>query len=82
MTKDEIVIQLKSEYPTLRRGSEEDGYVEFTDAEYEATISQWADAQLDKLAKEQAEMEAKAKREALLEKLGISEEEAKLLLKK
>ena len=80
ITKEEMIVELKSEYPILRTGDDENGYVQLSAEEYESTISQWADAQLDKLAKEQAELEAVAKRQALLERLGITEEEARLLL--
>ena len=80
MTKKELIEQYKLENPTLRRGSEEDGYEEITGAEYDAIIESWADAQITKDAKI-AEAEAKAEsRAALLDKLGITEDEAKLLL--
>lgn len=80
MTKQELIEQYKSENPTLRRGSQETGYEEITGAEYDAIIESWADAQLAKNAQE-AEAEAKAtQKAALLERLGITEEEAKLLL--
>lgn len=48
--------------------------------EYEATIAQWEANEIERLAK-QAEAEAKATaRQALLDKLGITADEAKLLL--
>ena len=47
-------------------------------------LAQWeidqANAKAEAAAKAQAKAEAQAKRQALLDKLGISEEEAKLLL--
>jgi|LakMenEpi03Aug12_release.lakeMendotaPanAssembly.Ray.scaffolds.fasta_scaffold685060_2 hypothetical protein len=79
-TKQEIIEILKEEYPSLRVGSDNDGYVELSADEYEATIDDWADKRLAKLSKA-AEAEAKAtQKAALLERLGISEDEAKLLL--
>jgi hypothetical protein len=79
-TKQEIIEILKEEYPSLRVGSDNDGYVELSADEYEATIDDWADKTLAKLSKA-AEAEAKAtQKAALLERLGISEDEARLLL--
>jgi hypothetical protein len=84
MTKEQLIAQYKLENPTLQRGSDETGYEEITGAEYDATIESWADAYLEKLAKKEAEELAKAeaatKRQALLDKLGITEDEARLLL--
>jgi hypothetical protein len=80
ITKQEMINQLKLEFPTLRVGNDDDGYVNLNVEEYEATIAQWADAKLERLAREaeaQARAEAKA---ALLIQLGITEEQAKLLL--
>jgi hypothetical protein len=82
MTKEEMIIQLKSEYPTLRTGDDENGYVELSAEEYEITMSDWADAELKKLENEQAEIEATAKRqaaEAKLAALGLNAEDLKAL---
>jgi hypothetical protein len=79
-TKQEIIADLKLEFPTLRIGNDDNGYTDLSAEEYEATIAQWADAKLERLAREaeaQARAEAKA---ALLIQLGITEEQAKLLL--
>jgi len=79
MTKQQLIEQFKLDYPTLTKQSD-DEVITLDQDEYEATIDAWADAQLLKLAK-QAEAEAKAtQKAALLERLGISEDEAKLLL--
>jgi len=79
-TKEEIIAELKIEYPTLRDGSEELGYRELTIEQYNDTIERWAgwiiyQAQLEEEIKAKA-----AEKMALLDKLGITEEEAKLLL--
>ena len=79
-TKQEIKNQLKAEFSTLQTGNDQDGYVQLSADEYEAIISEWADV---KLAQAQAETEAQAKAQAkaeLLERLGITADEAKLLL--
>lgn len=80
MTKNEIITQLKKDYPTIREGSDEQGYVELSAEEYDARISQWADNVLAKEAAVQAAAEVVTQRQALLAKLGITEEEARLLL--
>jgi hypothetical protein len=79
-TKQEIIADLKSEFPTLRVGNDDDGYTDLSAEEYEATIAQWADGKLERIARE-TEAEAKAaQKAALLERLGITEDEARLLL--
>ena len=79
-TKDEIIQLLKVEYPTLQTGNEEQGYTQLSADDYETTISEWADAELKKEAKAAAALQAEADKEALLAKLGITADEAKLLL--
>ena len=79
-TKEEMISLLKTEFPTLRVGDEDNGYTELSVEDYEATIAEWADVRLTIEAKTlEAEAKATAKA-ALLEKLGISEDEARLLL--
>ncbi len=78
--KQEIIKSLKLQFPTLRIGDDDKGYTELSVEEYEATIAEWADAKLEleiKKSEAQAKAQAKAK---LLERLGITEDEAKLLL--
>jgi hypothetical protein len=79
-TKEEIIAAIKAENPTLRAGSDEYGYVDLTADEYEAEVNRWADARLAKLANKEALKKAEADKKALLEKLGITADEAKLLL--
>jgi len=79
-TKEEIIALLKAENPTLQVGNDNDGYTQLSPADYEATIAEWAVNRLAKLSK-QAEAEARAtQKAALLDRLGITEEEAQLLL--
>lgn len=80
MTKNEIIAQLKKDYPSLRDGSNIEGYVELSAEEYEARIAQWADNMLAKEAEAQSKLDAQNAKAALLERLGITAEEAKLLL--
>ena len=77
MTKQDKIAALKTEHPTLRVGSEEAGYTELNAKDYEAKIAEWAD---NELATDAAVAKAKADKEALLAKLGITADEAKLLL--
>jgi hypothetical protein len=79
-TKQEMIDLLKIEFPTLQVGDEDKGYTDLSAEDYEATIAEWADV---RLAKEAVSIEAAAKatqKAALLERLGISEDEARLLL--
>ena len=76
-TKAEVIAELKKEYVTLRTGYEEHGYTNLNPAEYEATIEKWAENQL---SDEAAKTKAAADKSALLAKLGITADEAKLLL--
>ena len=77
MTLDEIVAKMKAENPTLKSGSDETGYVELGAEEYEAQILEWASNQFNA---DQALAQAQAAKADLLSKLGITEDEAKLLL--
>ena len=83
-TKAAAIAALKIAYPTLRSGSEEIGYTDLSSADYEAKIEAWADNQLaDEVkaaADEAAAEQAATDKAALLAKLGISADEAKLLL--
>ena len=80
MNKKEMIALLKTEFPTLQTGDDLQGYVELSSEQYEAQIKEWADARLAKLAiQAEAETKAQAKIE-LLNRLGITEDEAKLLL--
>ena len=79
-TKNEMIEIIKAENPTLRIGDDDSGYTELSADEYETKIAEWADARLAKearVAEAQAKVTAKA---ALLERLGITQDEAKLLL--
>ena len=79
-TKSELITQFKTDYPTLRTGSDEDGYTDLSSAEYNATIAQWAD---NAIAAQELEAEAETaatQKAALLARLGITADEAKLLI--
>jgi len=83
-TKSELITTYKTEYPTLRTGSDEDGYTDLSSAEYTATIGKWADNAISEaaaLAAAQAITDATASAKAsLLARLGITADEAKLLI--
>lgn len=79
-TLNEVIAELKAENPSLRSGNEEDGYTDLTSAEYEATILEWANNIMAKLEAETLTNEKEAEKEALFTKLGITPEEAKLIL--
>ena len=83
-TKTEMIAIIKAENPTLQVGDDEQGYTQLSQADYESTISDYADARLAKEAKAAADEAAASKaatdKAALLAKLGITADEAKLLL--
>ena len=77
-TLEEMIEIIRAENPDgLRMGDDERGYTDLSAAEYEAQIAQWA---ANRLAKETRIAEAEADKAALLAKLGITANEAKLLL--
>ena len=80
-TKAEMITIIKAENPSvLRSGSDETGYTDLTSAEYELQVAEWADGRLAKLAQIAAAEQAAIDKAALLAKLGITADEAKLLL--
>ena len=82
MTLTEIITQLKLDFPVLKVGSDQDGYIELTSKEYDEIIQQWANAELQKQTKELAKAqanEAKATAEAKLAALGLTAEDLKAL---
>jgi len=80
MTKNEMIEIIKAENPTIRIGDDEAGYIDLKGSDYDAQIEQWANARLEILAKKELEIQQAAKKAALLERLGITADEAKLLL--
>ena len=83
-TKTELISEFELDYPTLRTGSDEDGYTDLSSAEYNATLGKWADSAISEaaaLAAEQAATDAAATaKAALLARLGITADESKLLI--
>ena len=79
-TKEEIIADFKKEYPTLANGDDEQGYTDLSPADYETTIELWADNQLADEAIALKKAQTEAAKAALLAKLGITADEAKLLL--
>jgi hypothetical protein len=79
-TKLEIIKELKVEHPKIIVGSDEDGYKELSLDKYETTIANWAGEIFDTNAKIDAEIQNQIDKTALLNKMGITAAEAKLLL--
>lgn len=77
-TQKEIEQEIRNENPTLRTGDDVTGYTELRSDDYEALILNWASNRYNKL--KAIENEAAGKK-AILTKLGITAEEAALLLK-
>ena len=78
-TLNEIIADLKKEYPKLTEQT--NGEIsELTTADYQAKIQEWAKSRFEK-QNTATEIEAKASaKAALLTQLGITAEQAKLLL--
>lgn len=76
-TKAQVIADIRAENPTVQIGDDEQGYTQLTGDNYEAVIADWAEARYSKLKSIEDKESAKA---ALLSKLGITEDEAKLLL--
>jgi len=74
-TKQQMIETIRAENPNgLKIGSQEYGYFDLSADEYEAKIAEWADARLDKEAKQaEADSIAAAKADAVdkLTALGI-----------
>lgn len=80
MTKlSDKIAAFKAQYPTLTKGVN-DEVIELTAEEYEATIAEWAQNELDADAAKLEKQALVTQKEALLAKLGLTAEEATLLL--
>jgi ribosome assembly protein YihI (activator of Der GTPase) len=79
MSKLTKIQQLKKEYPIITKQVNEE-IIEIDLDEYEATLDAWADA-IIVMESKQAELDNKiSARTELLQRLGITADEAKLLL--
>ena len=78
-TKSELIAQLKKENPTMTATLNEEKRL-LSEAEYEEACNAWADMRLEQIAAEAEKTKAEADKAALLTKLGITADEAKLLL--
>ena len=78
-TKQELIDQLKAENPKMVANINGED-IELTTEEYEKAASDWADMRLVQIAAEEAAVKAEADKAALLAKLGITADEARMLL--
>ena len=82
-TKAQMIATIKAENPNgLRAGSEETGYIDLTETEYEAQIAEWAEARLAKeakIAEAKAIEEGKIGAQAKLAALGLTADDLKAL---
>lgn len=79
-TKTEMIEIIKAENPTLQVGDDEQGYTQLSAADYEAQVQAWADGRLAKEAKAAQAEQVATDKATLLTRLGITAEEATLLL--
>jgi hypothetical protein len=78
-TTEKKIIDFRKEYPTLTQhinGVD----VELTESEYEATIASWETEQTARLLAAEAKVKAEADKAALLARLGLTEDELKIIL--
>ena len=80
MTKTEIIEQFKKDYPVLTLGNDENGYRDMTKNEYDEMILSWAENVIAEQLETKLLKDKESKRLAVLEKLGLTTEEAELLL--
>ena len=79
ITKADLIAQCKTENPTMTaliNGTE----IELTGADYEKACADWAEMRFEQIAKEETDAKAEADKAALLAKLGITADEARLLI--
>jgi hypothetical protein len=79
MTKDELIAQFNSENPEIIATINGEK-ITLDVAEYEKTRADWVAMRLDQIKLEFEVAAIQSDKASLLEKLGISEDEAKLLL--
>lgn len=80
ITKQEIIAILKDENPSLTIGNDDEGYTELSSKEYEATIAEWAEARLAKLAINAEKEALRQTKISAYTKLGLTTEEIEALL--
>lgn len=80
-TLNEMIEIIKLENSTLKSGNDEIGYSDFSESDYESTILEWAKNRIQLETELAKEAETAAAKQALLEKIGITQVEADLLLK-
>lgn len=81
-TKNEVIGELKAQHPNLKDGSEEVGYRELNENEYNDTIEKWADWIIEEEKLQAAANELLAKKEqaeAKLAALGLTADDLKAL---
>lgn len=83
-TLEQKIAELKAANPKLYSGSEQDGYAEFSQEEYEATILEWAKNLPPEPKTEEEilleEQEKAAAKQAILDRLGLTEDELRIVL--
>jgi hypothetical protein len=80
ITLNEAIKLMETKFPTLQEGNEETGYFDLEEEDYNLVILSRAEAYIAKLQKIEEENQKVAQKTELLNRLGITEEEAKLLL--
>ena len=79
MTKEQLIAELKAQYPTLSYGINDETF-EMTAEQYEETIALWADARIAKAQAKAQEEVLRATKITAYQKMGLTEEEIEALL--
>jgi hypothetical protein len=79
MTKNDLIAQCKAENPQMFQ-TVNDETIELVGQDYEKACSDWAEMRLTQIALEDELAAVQADKATLLAKLGITADEAKLLL--
>lgn len=79
MIKEQLIAELKTQYPTLSYGINDETF-KMSAEEYEETISLWADARIAKAQAKAQEEALRATKIAAYQKMGLTEAEIEALL--
>ena len=78
-TLNEIIAIIEAENPTIQIGDDEQGYTQLNSEDYKAQVKQWAEARLNKEARQIEAQAAKAAAQQKLTALGLTIDDLKAL---
>jgi len=78
-TLNEMIAIIEAENPTIQIGDEKQGYTQLNSEDYKAQVKQWAQARLDKEARQAQAQADKAVAQQKLTALGLTLDDLKAL---